>query len=461
MIEVEDESPRSEELQEDIKWVYRERFRKLVNRVVMFNIWQRGTAQDLSAARNLDVKIRLSGPRSFIIQKDCDILQIPPQKRTTEQNGLIFRILNRTICLRRFPKDIREGLSHVIYYNCYGKGRTVVKEGHDATGLYILINGEITVFKRLWDNENLTFRNQAVQALTSGELFGEVGLLFDMQRLVTCETATTCELFFVTKQDFEVHLRTILQEQWNQKKEILDRPIFHEYFQHFSDKQIREACVLSKLHKYNRDEIVFNEDSGLKSFVYFVLSGQCSIIQCLKVDQSKKRPRLIPLEAGERRRSENILDKLKELQLKKQSTIDDDNRSEEMKDSVSDTLNPPNSHSYFVVVGTYKTGAIFGLGEEMNHRTVVARRLTECLLLPRYWLMQKEQNIGNVWSRTKIYLNLTLPSREATFEEFLRKRRWKRFKKDRMIEYLDRKSDHQITARLQDVPILCRMENGL
>lgn len=192
-----------------------------------------------------------------------------------------------------------------------------------------------------------------------------------------------------------------------------------------------------------------------------MLSGQCSIIQCLKVDQSKKRPRLIPLEAGERRRSENILDKLKELQLKKQSTIDDDNRSEERKDSMSDTFNPPNTHNYFVIVGTYKTGAIFGLGEEMNHRTVVAKRLTECLLLPRYWLMQKEQNIGNVWSRTKIYLNLTLPSREATFEEFLRKRRWKRFKKDRMIEYLEQKSDHQITARLQDVPNLCRIENGL
>ncbi|XP_059610071.1 cyclic nucleotide-binding domain-containing protein 2-like [Phlebotomus argentipes] len=439
----------------EITGIHREKFRKLVNRVVMFNIWQNVTAKDSLTARNLDVKMRLSGPRAFLIQRDCDILQIPPQKRTKEQNGLISKILNRIVCLRRFSKDIRENLAHIIYYNSYGKGRTVVKEGHEATGLYFLINGEITVHKRLWDNEKLTFRNQAVQALSSGEMFGEVGLLFDTERLVTCETATTCELFFVTRQDFEVHLRTILQEQWDQKKEILDRPVFREYFQNFSDKQIREACVLSKLHKYERDEIVFREDNGLKSFVYFLLAGQCSIIQCLKVDHSRKRPRLIPLDISERRKSVNILDKLKDLQVKKESVIEEDFPPEEISPS-----NPASAFNYFVVVGAFKTGAIFGLGEEMNHRSVVAKRLTECLLLPRYWLMQKEQNIGNIWSRTKIYLNLTLPSREATFEEFLRKRRWKRYKRDRMREYLETKSDSQITARLEDVPILCRIENG-
>ncbi|XP_055687322.1 uncharacterized protein LOC129792355 [Lutzomyia longipalpis] len=431
MLEVEVESPRSDEVEEEPKGIYREKFRKLVNRVVMFNIWQNIASHDFPTARNLDVKLRLTGPRTFLIKK-----------------------------------NLREHLADVIYYNCYGKGRTVIKEGHEATGLYFLITGEITVFKKLWDNEKLTLRNQPIQAISSGEMFGEVGLLFDMERLVTCETATTCELFFVSRQDFEVHLRGILQEQWNQKKEILDRPIFREYFQNFSQKQLREACVLSKLHRYERDEIVFSENSGLKSFVYLLLSGQCAIIQCLKVDHTRKKPKLIPLEMNERRKSENILDKLKELQLKKSSGGEEDHNHQSEDEEEDATESNNNSikaarHEYFVFVGSYKNGAIFGLGEEMTHRSVVARKYTECLLLPRYWLMQKEQNIGNIWSRTKIYLNLTLPSREATFDEFLRKRRWKRFKEDRMREYVGRKSEHQVTARLRDVPVLCRIENGL
>ncbi|GAB0093607.1 hypothetical protein DMENIID0001_087710 [Sergentomyia squamirostris] len=403
----------------------------------------------------------LDGEESEVEEEDCEILQIPPQKRSKEQNHIIARILNRILCLKRFPKEIREKLSHVIYYNCYGGGRMVVREGHEATGLYFLVTGEITIFKRLWDSENLTYRNQAVQALTSGEMFGEVGLLFDVNRVVTCETATTCELFFVSRQDFEVHLRSILQEQWNQKREILDRPIFKEYFQNFSEKQMREACVLAKLHRYDRDEIVLCESSGLKSFTYFMISGQCSIMQCLKVDHSQRRLKLLPLERSERRKSENILDKLKELQLKRESTISNQGQS---ADSTAVSSRKPShivkAHNHFIIVGMYKTGAIFGLGEEMTQRSIVAKKSTDCLLLPRYWLMQKEQNIGNIWSRTKIYLNLTLPSREATFEEFLRKKRWKKFKEDQMKQYVDRKSDHQITARLQDVPILCRIEHG-
>lgn len=50
-------------------------------------------------------------------------------------------------------------------------------------------------------------------------------------------------------------------------------------------------------------------------------------------------------------------------------------------------------------VGTFSPGSVFGLGEEMIDRAIVARTAVQCLEIPRYLLFQKTQNVGNIWQR--------------------------------------------------------------
>lgn len=50
-------------------------------------------------------------------------------------------------------------------------------------------------------------------------------------------------------------------------------------------------------------------------------------------------------------------------------------------------------------VGTFSPGSVFGLGEEMIDRAIVARNSVQCLEIPRYLLYQKTQNLGNIWQR--------------------------------------------------------------
>lgn len=52
-----------------------------------------------------------------------------------------------------------------------------------------------------------------------------------------------------------------------------------------------------------------------------------------------------------------------------------------------------------VEIGHYKTGCVFGLGEQMEDRVIMAKTRVQCLLIPRYWLLQHEQNIGNIWQK--------------------------------------------------------------
>lgn len=102
-------------------------------------------------------------------------------------------------------------------------------------------------------------------------------------------------------------------------------------------------------------------------------------------------------------------------------------------------------------MGTISTGGIFGLGEAMEHRIVMAETKVQCLVLPRYWLFQDEQNPKNIWQRKKIQLDFTLPSREVLFNLFKNSRKWQTFKTE-IVSSLGTSE-----AKLQDIPIMGRI----
>lgn len=67
-------------------------------------------------------------------------------------------------------------------------------------------------------------------------------------------------------------------------------------------------------------------------------------------------------------------------------------------DRSSDDVHHTKSH--FIEIGELRCGSIFGLGEQMDDRVIVAKhKEVQCLLIPQYWLLQKKQNTGNIWHR--------------------------------------------------------------
>lgn len=53
----------------------------------------------------------------------------------------------------------------------------------------------------------------------------------------------------------------------------------------------------------------------------------------------------------------------------------------------------------FVEIATLSAGSIFGLGETITDRAIVAKNVVQCLEIPRFWLLQRSQNVGNIWQR--------------------------------------------------------------
>ncbi|XP_034485054.1 uncharacterized protein LOC117789947 [Drosophila innubila] len=122
--------------------------------------------------------------------------------------------------------------------------------------------------------------------------------------------------------------------------------------------------------------------------------------------------------------------------------------------SSSKQLDDANYATHFIDVGSMCFGGLFGVGEKCDHRVVMARTTVQCLLIPRYWLMEDDQNPGHIWQRMRFYLDRCIPSRETLFQDFIKTRKWAQFKEDCVEQFT-----HSMTnpTKIEDIPIIIRI----
>ncbi|XP_049546866.1 uncharacterized protein LOC125957862 [Anopheles darlingi] len=263
-----------------------------------------------------------------------------------------------------------------------------------------------------------------------------------------------------------------------------------EYFQYWTDEQVRECCILARVVQFAPQQTITLE-SALPC-VHLVLSGQCMLLQYLRVRRpgrgaerfqlvpdtgTQPQPRTPTSSPSNERLDGEEKDDADELQTEirrwhetfraRTATTDRSDREEQEEhfhesqlESGDQTISflrtpPPEQQivAHLLDVGTLRVGAVFGLGERHPDRTIVARTRTQCLLIPRCWLLLKRQNIGNTWCRLRMYLDGAIPTRDALFEQFRRDRAWQRYRRRLVREAPKRPS----RTRSADVPVMCRI----
>ena len=73
-----------------------------------------------------------------------------------------------------------------------GKGEVIVKEGEEDCDAYIILDGEVEVFKH----------GQVVATLQENQIFGEIALVDQRPRTATCISKTAVTLGQVTRKNY-------------------------------------------------------------------------------------------------------------------------------------------------------------------------------------------------------------------------------------------------------------------
>lgn len=85
--------------------------------------------------------------------------------------------------------DIAEFL---LAKNCYetrefGKGTCIIQEGDPPQGVYVLLHGEVNIFKN----------GEKIKSLRTGQLFGEFGLISGFPRQATVLAETHVKVLYI------------------------------------------------------------------------------------------------------------------------------------------------------------------------------------------------------------------------------------------------------------------------
>ncbi|XP_054081948.1 uncharacterized protein LOC105220438 isoform X2 [Zeugodacus cucurbitae] len=513
-------------------------------------------------------------------RKEKTLLRTHHYLRSIEDRKKLVNLLASLTCFTRLPPKVRARLAPVIKLSFVGPGRKIIKEGDPPSTVYFILSGEVEVYRNIYDRAKNTYVDKLDSISGPGDCLGDIEMIEGCDRLNTYISRNQVELLVLHEDDFNSILRPTMSKQWIERKEAL---LALEYFKYLNDDQIISACKLGLIRQFDPLETIYYEDKGHVSYVHFVISGECMILQCLKMkvttkpggksfelfdisaneddnlfqdsvlniskdgifrnkssffdvnyeimseedDKNKKGSRLfqkmdlksIEASCGLKGISEEEITSGKDSRFSKEylnesedeeycsqftdypntqrisvenmhgyllssgSNIDKQRISNiKNKENIppsdewrsrEDYFNGPNSNielggisstkkecntkieNHFIDVGSITFGGIFSLGEKLEHRVIMARTTVQCLMLPRYWLMERDQNPGNIWQRRRFYLDSTIPSREQLFKDFLTTRTWQKFKNSIISSNFTRYLGNP--TKVQDIPIICRI----
>lgn len=198
--------------------------------------------------RRLEKKMLTLQDRSYLLTR--------PENREKEDRRYVYELFKKFHIFVKYPERLREVLAGVCYYQYLRAGRVIVRQGHKPRNQYFIINGEVSVTKTVIDRWTGETKEIDMGILTSGDIFGEVAMLYEIPRSATVVTLTPVDLILVPQSEFDDIIRPFLQKEWDLLRDAL---INFNYFKSWDEKTIRECCILSKIRDYQIDEVMVKE----------------------------------------------------------------------------------------------------------------------------------------------------------------------------------------------------------
>ncbi|XP_014211529.1 uncharacterized protein LOC106641575 [Copidosoma floridanum] len=261
-------------------------FRASVRLVMEYIEWIGSEA--LMDRENVTANVKLAKQRKAskldLTVKDRSILLLSPDKRSKEDIEYARSVIVNTKAFKKYPEDIKGSLAAECGYQYVLPQRTVTRQGHEATALYYVVRGTLDIFKDVTDKTTGQINQTIVGSLEPGDMFGEIALLHNVPRTATVVSRTSIDLFVVSRSVFNKNLKNYLMEEWDV---LRDAFVNFNYFKGWSEDTIRECCILSKVINYDPNEVLLGDGRGMVHYVYFILSGECRLVEHMLVDKKK------------------------------------------------------------------------------------------------------------------------------------------------------------------------------
>ncbi|XP_051782609.1 cyclic nucleotide-binding domain-containing protein 2-like [Erpetoichthys calabaricus] len=227
------------------------------------------------------------------------ILSRPPQTRTAEDIRMAAISLGAAVdTFAEYPIHMQKRLAQVGWYESFGPGRVIIRQGHIPQNFYLILSGTVLVSKLSVNKHTGEPFARTSAFLKKGKTFGDVAILTGAKRNATVTCHDTVALLAVSRQDF---VTTFLSG------DAQDEPEFIEYLRKID---VLSGWPIEKLpfnkpnicvHTFFRRNAVISRDTKVSSKIYIIKTGTVKVLKNLTV--TNPRQPLLTTRSGEEKYS--------------------------------------------------------------------------------------------------------------------------------------------------------------
>ncbi|XP_026174393.1 cGMP-dependent protein kinase 2 [Mastacembelus armatus] len=196
-------------------------------------------------------------------------------KKTVSETSLIVKAIQKNDFLSRLDDEQTAMMVDLLVASNLKPGDEVIKEGTEGDSMYIVAAGELLV----------TQAGRELRTLTSGDVFGELAILYNCKRTATVKAKTEVHLWCMERQTY----RTIITNKSKKKREQLMGFLkTSRTLKDLNDVQLSKIIDSMEEVKYQDEDVIVQEGTEGNTF-YIILKGEVLVTKNVNGNQKQIR----------------------------------------------------------------------------------------------------------------------------------------------------------------------------
>lgn len=203
-------------------------------------------------------------------EEDDDDEPVKVVPKTDEQRGRLQVAAKKVMLLNRLDEDQLTNVLDAMEERQVTAGEIVIQQGDDGDNFYVIDSGNFDIYI---DSDN---GPQKVGSYDGTGFFGELALMYNMPRAATIRAVTNGVLWSLDRKTFR---QIIVKANANKRKQFEEFLTTLSVLENINDHERSKIADVMESQKFQQGDVIIKQgdliDSG--SFVYFLMSGTCSI----------------------------------------------------------------------------------------------------------------------------------------------------------------------------------------
>jgi len=203
-------------------------------------------------------------------EEDDDDEPIKVVPKTDDQRKRLQVVSKKVMLLNRLEEDQLTNVLDAMEERQVTAEEIVIQQGDDGDNFYVIDSGNYDIYINGDDGP------QKVGSYDGSGFFGELALMYNMPRAATIKAVTNGILWSLDRKTFR---QIIVKANANKRKQFEEFLKNLAVLENISDHERSKIADVMESQKFKQGEVIIRQGDVIDSasFVYFLISGTCSI----------------------------------------------------------------------------------------------------------------------------------------------------------------------------------------